>query len=41
MRAEIDTDVRKMSKYCFMAIENRSAWDTPLFTSFNQDKTSA
>ena len=25
------------SKYCYMAIENRSAWDKPIM-SFNQDK---
>ena len=27
---------RIMSKYCYMAIENRSAWDKPIM-SFNQD----
>lgn len=31
MTAVIGNDVRKMSKYCFMAIGNMSALDTPLF----------
>ena len=31
MTPVIGNDVRKMSEYCFMAIENMSALDTPLF----------